>query len=191
MDTARYVVGVLLVTFIPPALAWWFIVHPFVDFWRRVGPRGTLVIMSVLGIGGVAALVPLRERLLMDDLGTSLPLAFLGILLMAMAASLAILRRKQLTMRILSGVPELAGEDTVLLQEGLYARVRHPRYVEVAIGVWAYACFANYLGAYVMAAATMPVLHLLVLLEERELRARFGRRYEEYMDRVPRYVPRP
>ena len=190
MDTARYVVGVLLVTFVPPGMAWWFIVHPFVDFWRRVGARLTLFIVATLALAGVAMLMPVRDRMLMDDLGTHWPLLVLGALLMGSAAWLAVLRKRHLTMRILAGVPELANEDTTLLEEGVYEWVRHPRYVEVAIGVWAYAVFANYLGAYVIAAATMPVLHLIVLMEERELRVRFGRRYEEYTERVPRYLPR-
>lgn len=51
------------------------------------------------------------------------------------------------------------------------------------------AVFANYLGAYVVAALTAPTIHLIVLLEEKELKARFGAEYEEYMATVPRYVP--
>lgn len=190
MDTARYIVGVLLVTFVPPGMAWWFIVHPFIDFWRRVGALFTLFIVTAVALAGVAMLMPVRERMLMDDLGTHPLLVVLGVLLMGGAAWLAILRKRHLTIRILAGVPELANEDATLLEEGVYEMVRHPRYVEVAIGIWAYAIFANYLGAYVIAAATMPILHLIVLMEERELRARFGRRYEEYMERVPRYLPR-
>lgn len=190
MDTARYIVGVLLVTFVPPGMAWWFIVHPFIDFWRRVGALSTLFIVTAVALAGVAMLMPVRERMLMDDLGTHPLLVVLGVLLMGSAAWLAILRKRHLTIRILAGVPELANEDATLLEEGVYEMVRHPRYVEVAIGIWAYAIFANYLGAYVIAAATMPILHLIVLMEERELRARFGRRYEEYMERVPRYLPR-
>lgn len=77
-----------------------------------------------------------------------------------------------------------------MLSEGIYGRIRHPRYVEVVIGTWAYAVFANHLGAYVVAALTIPSIHLIVLLEERELVERFGARYEEYRSRVPRYVPR-
>lgn len=190
MDTARYVVAVLLVTFVPPGLAWWFIVHPFVDFWRRVGVKPTLSVVGVVGVAGVAALMPFRDRLLMDDFGTRPVLVAMALVLMAGATWLAVLRKRHLTMRILAGVPELANEDGALLEEGVYAMVRHPRYVEVAIGVWAYAVFSNYLGAYIVAAVTMPVLHLIVLMEEKELRARFGTRYVDYMERVPRYVPR-
>jgi protein-S-isoprenylcysteine O-methyltransferase Ste14 len=35
-----------------------------------------------------------------------------------------------------------------------------------------------------------PLLHLIVLLEERELPDRFGEAYVDYSRRVPRYWPR-
>jgi protein-S-isoprenylcysteine O-methyltransferase Ste14 len=35
-----------------------------------------------------------------------------------------------------------------------------------------------------------PAIHLVVLLEEPELRERFGAEYEEYCGRVPRYIPK-
>ena len=35
MDQVRYVVAVLLVVFTPPAMLFWFVVHPFTGFWRR------------------------------------------------------------------------------------------------------------------------------------------------------------
>ncbi|NIR38153.1 MAG: isoprenylcysteine carboxylmethyltransferase family protein, partial [Actinobacteria bacterium] len=112
--------------------------------------------------------------------------------LLLLSVAIAIRRRRHLTNRILAGVPELTeGEGGgTLLTEGIYARIRHPRYVEVAVGTFGYAFFANYGGAYVVAAATVPLLHLVVLLEERELVDRFGDRYREYQRSVPRYLPR-
>jgi protein-S-isoprenylcysteine O-methyltransferase Ste14 len=37
---------------------------------------------------------------------------------------------------------------------------------------------------------TLPVMHIIVLLEEKELKERFGRDYEDYCRRVPRYIPK-
>jgi protein-S-isoprenylcysteine O-methyltransferase Ste14 len=62
--------------------------------------------------------------------------------------------------------------------------------VEIALGTMAYALFSNWLGALIVAGLSLPVIHLIVLLEERELVERFGDAYEEYRARVPRYVPR-
>lgn len=191
MDTARYLVGVLLVVGIPPALAWWFVVHPFVAFWRQVGARGALTMVGVMAVAGLAGLFVVRDDLLMMDLGTHTPLVVAAAVLLLATAWIAILRRRHLTFRILVGLPELddGDEPGELLDKGIYAHIRHPRYVEVVLGTWAYALFANHLGAYVVAAITVPLIHLIVLLEERELVERFGARYEDYRARVPRYVP--
>ena len=53
-----------------------------------------------------------------------------------------------------------------------------------------WALFANYLGLYLITALTMAALYLIVLLEERELRERFGPAYADYSARVPRFIPR-
>jgi protein-S-isoprenylcysteine O-methyltransferase Ste14 len=79
----------------------------------------------------------------------------------------------------------------VLLTDGIYARMRHPRYVEVVLGTLVYCLIANYVGAYIVLGASVPVLYVVALLEERELRRRFGAAYEAYARRVPRFVPRP
>ena len=192
MDQARYIIGVLVVTCLPPGLLWWFLIHPFVDFWRRRGPRLTLAAMGIIGVGGVAGLALVRDTLLVRDFGTSYPLTFVAALLLAASVLIAIRRSHHLTVRILVGIPELEPEGTpgTLLTDGIYARVRHPRYVEIALGTMAYALFSNWLGALIVAGLSLPVIHLIVLLEERELLERFGEAYEEYRARVPRYVPR-
>ena len=62
------------------------------------------------------------------------------------------------------------------------------RYV-IAVVVIAFAMFSNYLGAYFATLALFPMLHVVVLIEERELRSRFGKEYVAYCQRVPRYIP--
>ena len=70
-----------------------------------------------------------------------------------------------------------------------YALIRHPRYVEITLAAFGYAAVANYLGCWIVAIVTIPVLHLVVLMEERELLDRFGDEYRDYAARVPRYFP--
>lgn len=192
MDTARYFFGVLVVTFLPPAVIWWFLVHPFVAFWRRRGAFFTLTLMTLLTVAGIAGLMSIRNALMLTDYGTSPVAVGIAAVLFTGAAAIAFARRGQLTLRILAGVPELKGEGTpeALLTKGIYAKIRHPRYVEIILGTFAYATFSNHLGPYLVAFATIPVVHMIVLLEERELVGRFGAAYEEYQARVPRYLPR-
>lgn len=77
-----------------------------------------------------------------------------------------------------------------MLKEGIYASVRHPRYVAVIVGIAAFALFVNYLGIYVFTVLTVPALWLVVILEERELTERYGQEYAQYQREVPMFFPR-
>jgi protein-S-isoprenylcysteine O-methyltransferase Ste14 len=90
------------------------------------------------------------------------------------------------------GLPELAPErySPTFVTEGLYTWMRHPRYVQVALALLGYAFIANYLALYGVVALWLPGIYVIALLEERELRNRFGAAYDEYCRRVPQFVPR-
>ncbi len=192
MDTFRYIVGVLLVVGIPPGLTWWFLVHPFVGFWRGLGARTTMIVMTLYFVVLLAGLVVIRDRLLGPDLGLHWALFGLGLVLCLVAGAIGWKRKRYLTMRVLAGVPEVESDEEKrgeLLSEGPYAWIRHPRYVEIVFAVFGYAAMSNYLGCWILALLTLPVIHLVVLLEERELIERFGEAYRDYAARVPRYLP--
>lgn len=193
LENVRYVMGVLLVTSLPPAILYWFIVHPFVGFWRRLGARMTFVILGVFLVGSMTALYPFRDLLLGRDFGSSLPAILASLPLIVGSLVISHQRRKHLTFRTLAGVPEVApqGEGPGLLQEGIYGRIRHPRYVEFILGCVGWALFCNYAGLYLSVAVTIVAIYVIVLIEEKELRERFGQAYVDYSARVPRFVPRP
>ncbi|MFQ5527313.1 MAG: methyltransferase family protein [Thermoanaerobaculia bacterium] len=192
MDRARYILAVILLLSWPPGLLLWFAIHPFARFWRKVGPGWTYGILAAPSLLLATVVWRFRHRLLSVDLGTSYPLIGLAVVTAVGAGILAVKRRKYLTFRILAGVPELArGDDRgVLLRDGIYGVIRHPRYIEALLGVATYALFSNYLGLYVLLLLSLPALYLVVLLEERELRDRFGADYESYCRKVPRFLPR-
>jgi protein-S-isoprenylcysteine O-methyltransferase Ste14 len=57
--------------------------------------------------------------------------------------------------------------------------------------IWAIALHVASLGVALYAAAITALAHVLVVhVEEPELRARFGPRYDAYCRRVPRWLPR-
>ncbi len=190
MGIVRYVFGLSIVVTMPPAIVWWFLVHPFVGFWRRIGVRGTLWTVALLMVGAMVGLWFVRAPLLGRDLGDDWLRLGAGVGLVVVAWIIAMKRRRYLTFRILAGVPELGPEARQpLLTEGPYSVIRHPRYVEVAIGVFGYALIANYVGVYLVALLCLPALHVLVLMEERELLDRYAEEYAAYRARVPRYLP--
>ena len=182
----------MVLSMLPPALFFWFLVHPFARFWRRLGAVWTYALVSLPTLALMAGLFLHRDRLLVVDYGFSLWLASVAVVVLVFAGLVTARLRRQLTTRIRVGLPELSSADEPgrLIAEGIYARIRHPRYVEMTLWMLAYALFANYLAVYVTFALSLPTLYLLVLLEERELRERFGAAYEAYCRRVPRFVPR-
>lgn len=191
MDTARYVVAVMILLSFPIAVGLWYVIHPFARLWRRIGPAGTYLILAIPTSLAVWLLWRVRDRLLGADLGTQPALFVLAIPSIITAIALVRLRLRQLTPRILAGVPELSRQNPGrLLTEGIYAKVRNPRYLEILLFLLAYVAFANFAGTWILLALSFPALHGVVLLEERELRDRFGPEYEAYCRRVPRYIPR-
>lgn len=192
MHTARYIIAVLVLIGLPPGILLWFFIHPYAAFWRKRGPVWTYAVLGVPMVALMLCLLVYRNRLLGTDYGTSLPLVSLSIVLFAGAATIAVKRRKILTFGVLAGLPELSESryPGKLLTVGLYAKIRHPRYIEIFLATLSYALFANYLGTYVLTAAAIPVIYLIVLLEEHELRERFGEAYVQYSKKVPRFIPK-
>jgi len=192
MDTIRYVVGVIFLLSLPPGFFLWFAIHPFARHWRKIGAFWTYAVLTPPCLLIMGAFYVARESLLSTDLGTSYLSITLAVVLAVGSAAIALKRKRHLSFGILSGVPELSQKQYPgkLLTEGIYGTIRHPRYVEVTLAIFAYASFVNYLGCYVAALLSLPVLYLIVVLEERELRERFGAEYEDYCRRVPRFFPR-
>lgn len=192
LESARYWLAAFLAIALPPAMAWWFVVHPLAPRLRRLGKRTAFALVFTLFLAAIAALFPFRDLLLGQDLGFRPVLAVVGLVLLAVSTLIHNARKKHLTTKILMGLPEMSDDpaDSKLLDEGIYAKLRHPRYVEFVLGFAAWALILDYVGLYWIAGAIVPVIHLIVLLEERELRDRFGEEYVDYARRVPRYWPR-
>ena len=190
MALLRYAITLLLVVAIPAAIGYCLLIHPFARFWRRHGPRTAYLAVLPVITAIMAGMFLLRDRLLARDLGTNGPLALLGILLLVLSGWLRLKLGKHLTVRILVGVPELSAVPGEMLSDGLYARIRHPRYAQMTLALLGYALIANYPAAYAAFLCWCAGISLVARLEERELRDRFGDPYRDYCQRVPRFLPR-
>ena len=192
MNSVRYYAALIVLVCTPPGFLLWFLIHPFARFWRRLGAGWTYAILTVPTLAVMAGAFALRGPLLVIEFGTSYILIGLAVLCLIGTAAIGVKRRKHLTLGILSGLPELSRDQKpgVLLTDGIYGKLRHPRYVEALLAILAYAFFANYLAAYGVFLLSLPVVCLIVVLEERELLDRFGTEYGEYCRRVPWFVPR-
>ncbi|HEY5974107.1 MAG TPA: isoprenylcysteine carboxylmethyltransferase family protein, partial [Geobacteraceae bacterium] len=166
--------------------------HPLVRYWRRFGPRLSYTVVCTLLGAIMIGMVLLSPRLLEVDWGFRPLLAGIGIVCLVGSGWLLRQLRKQLPVRVLIGIPELAPqrEPGELRTEGVYARVRHPRYLQMDLALLGYALVANYPAAYAAWLFWLAGIRLVVVLEERELHDRFGPAYAEYCRRTPRFIPR-
>lgn len=192
MNTARWVLALLSVVMLPPAIVHWLVVHPFARFWRRVGPPWSYMLLIALYLAVAATMYAVSGPILAVEYGTDWILIGVAVVVYLASVGIEIRCRRLLSTRMLLGGPELdpKGGPGKLLSEGIYGRVRHPRYVAILLGMIAVALFCNYLGLYIIVALNLPGLYVIALLEERELLDRFGDEYREYMERVPRFIPR-
>ena len=80
-------------------------------------------------------------------------------------------------------------EGSLLVQRGIYARVRHPLYTSVMVASVGWALIWQSAPAFIAALVLIPFFHAKARREERWLRERFPD-YPDYEDRVPRFIPR-
>lgn len=190
METAAYYVALMMIVVSPPMICMWFIIHPFAKYWRRKGPVFTYIIVMLFIAAGMFVIYLFREPLMTIRFGVKTPLVLISAVLFALMLAIGLHLRRKLSIAAMLGLPEVSEHGGGIIKEGIYSRIRHPRYVEVGLGVAATALFCNYLIGYVLFFLYIPFIYIVIRLEERELRERFGKDYEEYVKRVPRFIPK-
>lgn len=192
MESAAYWIALLTLVMFLPFLSVWFIIHPFIHTWRRLGPAKTYLIVAAIVLAMMAALFAVRQPLLSVRFGLRPAFAIAGGLLLAASLAIGIAMKRRFPLAALFGLPEVSppAAGGTLVTGGIYSHLRHPRYLQVMLGLAAFALFTNYLALYALLAVCLPLIYLVVLFEERELRGRFGEEYERYCREVPRFLPR-
>ena len=192
MNSVRYFLALFLVISLPSLFLYWLLVHPFVNFWRGQGIGITYGSLLTIITAGMLGLFSLRHFLLSIEYGTNYWLLAFGLLCLTLAGMMRFVIQKKLTMKVLLGVPEIAPDrfPRELITDGIYARVRHPRYVQLLIALLGYSLITNYLAVYLIVALWVPGIYIIVLLEEKELHDHFGETYQAYCRQVPRFLPK-
>jgi protein-S-isoprenylcysteine O-methyltransferase Ste14 len=108
--------------------------------------------------------------------------------LIAVESYLLVRVERELGSRRLVGHAELTGAGE-MFSGGLYAHVRHPRYAGMFSALVGAALLAGTPLLWVVLLLWCPFALIVIRLEEMELTARFGARYEEYRKRVPAFLP--
>jgi protein-S-isoprenylcysteine O-methyltransferase Ste14 len=183
----RYVALVVFFLDLPVPI-YWFILHPFTNFWRRRIRQAFWFAGLGSWIAGGIFVAVFRHRLLAQD-SPSIPLSFLGVALIASDFILLYHSGKHLGHRKLVGHAELTGK-TDLTTIGIYKYVRHPRYTGMIAAIAGACLLAGTAWAWTVGAIWLVFVLVSILLEEREMRHRFGPAYEAYCRAVPRFLPK-
>lgn len=191
INTLRYCIAVMLVVAIPAAIIYWLLIHPFAGFWRSIGKRKAFTILCSVLIVTMLAMFQLRSKVLVADLGTNWLLMSMGLALLAVSGVLLMRLSSELPVPVLIGIPELSTDrgGWQVITTGLYARVRHPRYLQMDLALLGYALVANYPAGYAAVLFWLVGIRIVVVFEERELLERYGEAYRDYCSRVPRFLP--
>ena len=89
------------------------------------------------------------------------------------------------------GTPAPIDPPKELVVSGLYHYVRNPMYVGVFLVILGHFLWFGFLNLLIYAVVVGIVFHSFVTLyEEPNLKNRFGAVYEDYLKRVPRWLPK-
>ncbi len=191
LDRVAYYLALVTLVTVPATLIAWLLLHPFVSFWRRIGSAKTLIVITAAVVLAALVVYLAREPLLRVRFGARWPLACASAVLLALSSYLNALVYRQVPKSMAFGLAEISSADSgQLVTEGVYSRLRHPRFVAMALAVAAMALLTNYLAVYILSVVYLATIVVIALLEDRELAARFGSRYSDYARDVPRFLPR-
>jgi protein-S-isoprenylcysteine O-methyltransferase Ste14 len=171
-----------------PVPLYWFVLHPFNNFWRaRIRAA-----FWIAGLGawttGALFIAIFRNRWLAPGSPSILSVV---VAITFVAADFLLLSRagKDLGNMALVGHSELTGKMK-LTTIGIYKYVRHPRYAGMILSMLGGCLLAATRWSWIVAGFWLPCVLACILLEERELRHRFGPAYDDYSRSVPRFLPR-
>lgn len=164
-----------------------FVMHPQIEFWRRHRAAGYAAALLLAWAPVTWFLVLWRGELFLHA-WPSVWRALAGFSLLSVEVWIFWRVKRDLGAARLIGQTELSGGGEVARQ-GIYARIRHPRYVGSLLAILGACCLAGTRLMWSVAALWAVLTLLAIFLEERELRARFGAAYEDYCRHVPRFVP--
>jgi len=95
----------------------------------------------------------------------------------------------QLRIGIIGVEEAIQGVDSRLVETGVFRFSRHPTYFAHHMIFFGASMATGYLSLWVMAVLDLALTQFIIIpLEERELRRRIGKAYEEYMLKTPRIL---
>lgn len=173
-----------------PVPFYWLLIHPAVDYWRRIGYRSFWIALPVWIVMGVP-LVLMENSLFIHRFPRNAATCALGTVLLGLNYWLGRQVHQKFSLKKLAGLPEVNPDHSLrgVVNTGIYARVRHPRYANIMLGFVAFGLLTGGAGIFLLAIISFLMYLIVTPLEEREPRERYGSKYETYARTVPRFLP--
>lgn len=183
-----------IVLFYPGVLVFWLIMHINIERLRAWGTRAYWVaVLAWLITAGPLFFfrqAVFSERWVMPEpfaqIVTGLGLGALGLGIIILLVAM-----RQIPLQTLVGLPEIKPDKNKqpVLHSGIYSKTRNPVYLAHWLLVVSAAALTGFAANWILLALDCVILPILIRAEERELLARYGREFLEYMRRVPRFFP--
>jgi protein-S-isoprenylcysteine O-methyltransferase Ste14 len=159
--------------------------------WRRLGISASQYLLWGAVLAVAILISNWRDVLLAGEYGFQPILATIGLVFLAGAIVFRIQIERFLSWNVQLGLPEIdiSGHAQKLITEGPYSHSRHPRYLQILLALFGWALLANYPAGYAVALLWIPLMLIIVRLEEAELQQRFGAEYTMYRTVVARFWP--
>ena len=183
-----------IVIFYPGVLVFWLILHNNIDRLRTWGTGAYWVAVFAWAITSGPLLLFRRD---IFSVQWAMPQPLAGIIAGAGVAAfvLAIMclsaAFQYIPLRAMVGLPEIAPQRNrqPVVTSGIYSKTRNPIYLAHFLLVFSSAAVTSFAANWILFALDCFVLPLLIRAEERELLARYGDDFAEYVRRVPRFFP--
>jgi protein-S-isoprenylcysteine O-methyltransferase Ste14 len=186
-DGAFIIIAAVVLFLQLPVPMYWFIVHPNAQAWRR--HKRTALISAALVAWGSGAIFLFFMRHYFYAPTTSPARAITGCTLIVAELYLFLRASSDLGYERLTGETELSGGGEIM-DAGIYAHIRNPRYTGSFLAILGACLIAGARCMWLTGAIWAALMLAAILLEEREMRGRFGAAYIDYCRRVPRFLPR-
>ena len=174
--------------------AFWLVVHPYAEFWRRRHREHKPVYQYLVPIWVAMwvmlymATYPLRRVFLYHTRWSWVP----GLFFFILGTVLYTKGHYRFSFSQLVGFHELKPDQhpPQLSVDGIRGHVRHPVYLAHLCQMLAFSITTGLATCWVLTGFALATGVALIRTEERELLTRFGDSYREYQQRVPAILPR-
>jgi protein-S-isoprenylcysteine O-methyltransferase Ste14 len=118
------------------------------------------------------------------------PFNYIGLIPIALGSLLNLLADREFRLKGLTQLPlGNAPDSTILVTSGVYRFSRNPAYLGLVLIIAGIALWVGSLSPWIMVLLFPLFLYKsYIQLEEEELLARFGQRYQQYRQLVPRWL---